>query len=139
VGDTAVIQVPSLNLEFKKSLNAVSNVIDAETRTFGIEILVPKEYSNMANNMLVIISIMDYVKYDAITVPVNIVQNSGNQEFLFVASLDGKYWKANRRIVVTGRYYNDRVEITQNLTPEEKVITVGYQDLADGQIVNIVD
>jgi membrane fusion protein (multidrug efflux system) len=139
VGDTAFIRIPGLDLEFRQTLNAVSNVIDADTRTFGIEILVPKEYSNIANNMLVVINIMDYLNQEAITVPVNVVQNSGNEEFLFVAVKDGNYWKASKRIVTTGRYYDDQVEITYNLSPGDKVVTVGYQDLADGQYVNIVD
>jgi RND family efflux transporter MFP subunit len=139
VGDTAFINIPGINVEFKKDISAVSSVIDPETRTFNIEVLVPPDYNIAANNMLTVLKINDYAKQNATTVPVNVVQNTGEQEFIFVAVNDGNQWKVRKKIVKTGQYYNNRVEIIENLTPGEKIVIAGYQDLADGQTVNIVD
>jgi RND family efflux transporter MFP subunit len=139
VGDTAIVKIPELNLEFTKEINAVSNVIDPDTRTFTIEILIPSRYNMIASNMLTVLKIRDYEKENTLTVPVNTVQNTGENEFIFVAQKDGEKWKVHKKIIKTGYYYDNRVEVTENLAAGDKIVTAGYQDLADGQAVNIVD
>ena len=79
--------------------------------------------------MLAYIKILDYSKSDAIVVPINIIQHGDNGDYLFVA--EGK--KAKKKIVTEGQTYKSLAEIKSGLNPGEKIITVGYMELVDGQ------
>ncbi|MCD4745099.1 MAG: efflux RND transporter periplasmic adaptor subunit [Bacteroidales bacterium] len=136
--DSVKIFIPSINKYFSTTIFAVSQVIDPDNRTFNIEISVPDNIKDIKPNMLAILTINDYTNPEALVVPVNVVQNSGGEIFLFVAKKNKKNWIAKKRIVKTGKYYNNKLEITENLNNGENVIIFGYQDLADGQIVSIV-
>jgi len=138
-GDTAYVTIPSTGWEYKKPITVVSKVIDPNSRTFMLEVGVPREGENILYNMLAVLKINDYTNEDALTVPVNVVQNSGNDYFLFVAEKNDDFWVASKRSVIPGKYYDNKIEILENLKPGEQVITVGYQDLANGQPISISD
>jgi len=139
VGDTAAVTIPSTGWTYKSPVSVVSKVIDPNTRTFSIEVEVPSNGENILYHMLGVIKINDYENPDALLVPVNVIQNSGSEYFLFVAKPKDDYWIASKRSVVPGKYYDNKIEILANLEPGEQVITVGYQDLANGQPIKIVE
>jgi membrane fusion protein (multidrug efflux system) len=136
-GDTVEVHIPVIDLKVKQVINAVSQVIDPQNRTFDIELKINERSKNIKPNMLAVLTINDYSNPQALTVPVNIVQKTGDHFFLFVArevSGSGEHrWVAERRTVVPGRYQGDRFEIIQGLTAGEQVVVFGFQDLAEGQ------
>jgi len=138
-GDTAYVTIPSTNWEYQKPISVVSKVINPDSRTFSMEVPVPKNGENILYHMLAIIKIKDYVNNDALVVPINVVQNSGSEYFLFVAEKKDDFWIASKRVVVPGKYYDNKIEVLSNLNPGDQVITVGYQDLANGQPIKIVE
>ena len=87
--------------------------------------------------MLSVVTINDYTNAEALTVPQNVVQDTGSDHFLFVAKKQNDEWIAHRRTVTLGENYADRVEIREGLSAGEFVITFGFQALADGQTVSI--
>lgn len=131
--DMVQVQIPVLGRTFDHSINAVSQVIDPNNRTFQIKINVPSNQRDIKPNMHAVVIINDYTNANAITVPRNIVQETGTEEFLFVAIQENGQWIAHKRIVATGNNYDDRVEILSGLADGENVVTLGYQSLADGQ------
>jgi RND family efflux transporter MFP subunit len=138
-GDSVDVEIKSINLNFRSRITAVSSVIDPDARTFAVEVMIPKEFTNLANNMLAVLKLTDYVNEKAITVPVNIVQTTGEEEFLFLAVPDAGDWKAEKRTVKTGMKSGDRVEIlSNNIVPGEMVIISGFQNIASGQLLSIV-
>ena len=74
---------------------------------------------------------------DALAVPANIVQETGTEKFIFVASEVNGDWIAQKRIVTTGESYDGQIEILSGAEQGEHVITLGYQNLADGQKVSV--
>ena len=48
-------------------------------------------------------------------------------------------WLVEKRFVVPGSYYNEIVEIRDGLSEDENVVVFGFQDLADGQTVQLGD
>jgi hypothetical protein len=73
---------------------------------------------------------------DAIILPVNLVQNINSEQIVFVAEeKDGK-WVAARRVVTTGGTFSGKTEILSGLKTGERVISVGYQGLNDGELVS---
>lgn len=138
-GNTAHILIPGQDLSFEKKIDAVSQVINPDTRTFSVEISIPSEMKQIKPNMLAVVRINDYTHENALVVPVNVIQNDGSSDFLFVAEKNSDNWIARKKTVKTGKYYNNDVEIMDNLSAGEKVIISGYQNLASGQSINIVE
>jgi multidrug efflux pump subunit AcrA (membrane-fusion protein) len=65
------------------------------------------------------------------------VQQSEFGEVVFVASTEGNSQKAQMRKVKTGLSYNGQVEVLEGLKAGESLITSGYQDLVDGQVIKV--
>ena len=90
-------------------------------------------------NMLAVLTVNNYSNPTALTVPVNSLQKTGSNYFLFTAMQntdnESDKWVVERREVRPGEYQGDRIEISKGLKAGEHVVTFGYQDLADGQTV----
>jgi membrane fusion protein (multidrug efflux system) len=136
--DLVHVYMPVVGREFDLRVNAVSQVIDPNNRTFQIEMKIPQSEAGIKPNMLSVLTINDYTNQEALVVPLNIVQETGQEQFIFVAEpIDGD-WIARRRSVKTGYSYNDRTEVLSGLQEGEHVVTFGYQNLADGQKLAVV-
>lgn len=136
-GDTVQVRIPVAAREMELKIDAVSQVIDPNNRTFQIEVRIPAREKDLKPNMLAVITINDYSNPEAITVPQNAVQETGSEYFLFVAEEQDGVWIARRRTVTPGENYADRLEIREGLSAGELVVTFGFQNLADGQPVSI--
>jgi len=138
INDLVHVKIPATGREFDLSVDAVSQVIDPENRTFQIEMKVPKSEAGIKPNMLSVLTINDYTNDEALIVPLNIVQETGQEQFIFVAGQINGEWIARRRSVKTGNSYIDRAEISSGLQEGEYVVIFGYQNLADNQKLAVV-
>jgi len=136
--DLVHVSMPITGKEFDLRVDAVSQVIDPDNRTFQIEMKIPKSEAGIKPNMLAVLTINDYTNHEALMVPLNIVQETGQEQFIFVAEQTDEDWIARRRSVKTGNSYNDRTEVLSGLQEGEHVVTFGYQNLADGQKLAVV-
>lgn len=133
--DPVVVRFPLLNRELNLRIDATSQVIDPNNRTFTVEIRVPQNERGIKPNMLAVLVVNNYVNPQAITVPQNAVQKNGSDEYLFVAVKEDNKLVARRKAVKTGFSYANRTEIPEGLMPGEQVIVFGHQNLADGQLI----
>ena len=142
-GDLVDVTIPVLGKNMKLKIGAVSQVIDPKNRTFNVEITIPENESLIKPNMLVVLTINDYINPDALTVPVDVIQRTGSEAFLFSAKKHPEFpnerWLVEKRIVKPGKYYDDVIEIKEGLKNNEHIVVFGFQDLADGQVVQIGD
>lgn len=136
--DPVTVRFPLLNRELNLKVDAVSQVIDPNNRTFSVEIRIPQSETGIKPNMLAVLVINNYVNQQAITVPLNSVQKNGHGEFLFVAGQKDDKMVAQRRNVQTGLTYANRVEVLNGVNPGEKVIVFGHQNLSDGALIEAV-
>jgi RND family efflux transporter MFP subunit len=136
-GDTVRVEIPVADRSLNLTIDAVSQVIDPNNRTFNIEIRLPAQEKELMPNMLAVVTINDYTNPQALTVPQNVVQETGDSQFLFVAEKQGARWIARRRTVTPGEAYDNRLEILDGLAAGETVITFGFQTLADGQPISV--
>lgn len=140
IGDVVDVNIPVLNKNLKLRIDAVSQVIDPKNRTIGIEIIIPKSESEIKPNMLAVLTINDYENQSALTVPMDIVQKTGEKMFLFTAKKnENEKLEVEKRFVETGKYYNEKIEILNGIQENENIVVFGFQDLADGQIVQVGD
>ncbi len=77
------MQIPVSSRVIDLKIDAVSQVIDPNNRTFEIEILIPCSEERPKPNMLAVVTINDYTNPEALTVPQNVVQETGSEQFLF--------------------------------------------------------
>lgn len=133
--DPVVVRFPLLNRDLNLRIDATSQVIDPNNRTFALEIRIPQNERGIKPNMLAVLVINNYLNPQAITVPQNSVQKNGGGEYLFVAAREDDRLIARRKTVKTGYSYANRTEILEGLTPGEQVIVFGHQNLADGQLI----
>jgi multidrug efflux pump subunit AcrA (membrane-fusion protein) len=96
----------------------------------------PGEFDAKANQTA-IIKIIDYSSPEAMVVPVNIIQKSFNDKYIYIAKPENNKLVARKQTVSVGRIYNGRAEITKGLKPGDVIITAGYLDLNDGITIAI--
>jgi membrane fusion protein (multidrug efflux system) len=135
-GDNVLIRFPDINREISSRISYVSKVINPSSRTFDIEIKLPssEEYHP---NMVAVLKIADYEKAGTFIVPVNTVQHADGEKFVFISeSREGKHI-ARKTVIETGRTYGGQAEVLSGLKENDKVITVGFQDLNDGDEIKL--
>ena len=87
-------------------------------------------------NLSAIVSINDQSKGGAIVIPQNLVQNTEQGAIVYVIELEGNKKVARSKVVTSGLTYDGKVEIKSGLKVGDVLITEGYQEIVDGQLVN---
>ena len=133
-GAEVQVEIPVLNKSFNSTIKHSVSSINQLSRTFKIEVSVPKNDLDLIPNLNVEVNVLDYTNSQAILVPESIVsEDSDNNKFLFTVLNN----KAKKTIVETGYTQNGMIEITIGLDVNEIVINEGGRIVKDGQNVKI--
>ena len=116
----------------------VGNVIDPLNRSFYVEAKLPID-KDFRPNQLVQVKIKDYEQKNAISAPINLLQNDEKGKFIYVAVTEKGKLIARKKIVTVGQYYGNNIEILSGLIAGDVIITEGYQSLFDGQNITTSD
>jgi membrane fusion protein, multidrug efflux system len=135
-GDSVVIYFPDFDQEINSKLSFTSKFINPTNRTFQVECRLTPGKNPFRANMIAVIKIQDYKADEAISLPINIIQKSMDETFVFCAIEESGKKYAKKQKVEVGQSYNGLVEIKSGLKSGDKIITTGYQELNDGQQVN---
>ena len=135
VGDKLLVIFPDINRQFETKVDFVSKYINPVNRTFIVETRLTDEFKDLKANMIAIIQINDYHVDKAIQVPMNVVQTDQTGSYVYVVRPKDKFNAAFKQPVVLGSSYNGVAEVLKGLTVGDKVISVGYQELVDGEYV----
>jgi RND family efflux transporter MFP subunit len=138
-GNQVIVYFPDQQIEGQSSVRVKSNSINMVNRTFTVEIGSPSVKNLVIRpNMIVEVRVKDYESKSAITVPLNLIQRDESQEFIYLSVQEGSVRKASKRLIKTGMIYRDKAEILEGLSEGEELITIGYQNLVDGQPLEII-
>lgn len=137
-GNEVMVYFPDQQLEGRSAVRVKSSAINMVNRTFMVELAAPS-VSGLAisPNMVVEVRVKDYEAKNAITIPLNLVQRDEDKEFVYVSVKSDKGFKAERRPIKTGMSYRDTVEVLEGLSEGDEIVTVGYQNLVEGQPLEI--
>lgn len=135
-GDAVEITFPDLQKSLKAPLSFVSQSVNAVSRTFVVESHIPSFDKQLKPNLTAKMMINDISRGNAIVIPENYIQNTELGKLVYVAVEEGKNKVARAREVKTGLSYNGAVEITSGLQAGDRIITEGYQEVVDGQLIN---
>jgi RND family efflux transporter MFP subunit len=134
-GDKLIVLFPDINKQFETKVDFVSKYISPVNRTFIIETKLLGDFTDLKANMIAIVQINDYHSDSAIQVPMNVIQTDQIDSYVYVVRPKDKYSVAMKQPVVVGNSYNGVAEILKGLAVGDKVISVGYQELVDGEYV----
>lgn len=127
---------PDVPREITSVASYVSKAIDVVNRTFTVEAKLPQD-ANYHPNMIAMLKIIDYTKPAAVVIPINIVQSDPTGSFVFIAVDEKGTMVARKTSVKLGKVYGGNAEITEGLKTGDKIITVGYDDLNNGDAVSL--
>lgn len=135
-GNKVRLFFPDLNnLEVNSSITFASRVISQMNRTFTIEASLPAG-KDFIPNMICVFKVLDYQANNAIVIPVNTIQKTENSTFVVVASVQNGKKVASKKEVKTGKFYQDKVEILSGLSEGDMLITSGFQDLNENELLS---
>jgi len=87
--------------------------------------------------MAAIAKILNHSTSKAIVIPINIVQSDEKGKYVFVMGKNEKgKTTAQRKTVVLGALYGEKVEILTGLGVGDLLVTQGYQNLYEGQFIS---
>lgn len=116
----------------KSKLNYVAKAVDRVSRAFQVEVRLGSN-ANLHPNMSCKMQILNYQNSKALVVPVSVIQKTADGEMLYIA--DGN--KAKAVYVKSGKNSNGMVEVLSGLSAGDKVITAGYAELDNGELIAI--
>ena len=134
-GTNLVVTLPEdNNKSLKTNVSVAGKMIDPNSRSFYIE-------ARIAGNMglrpgqIAMVRIQDYAVPNAITIPINTIQNDDKGKFVMVALTDKGKKVARKKVVTVGQLYGDTLEVKSGLEAGDVLITDGFQGLYDGQLI----
>ncbi|HEY2725646.1 MAG TPA: efflux RND transporter periplasmic adaptor subunit [Parafilimonas sp.] len=134
VGSNVKIIFPDLNDSLNSKINVAGKLIDPNSRTFQIEAKLPPS-SIYKPNQLAFVRIMDYAASNTLTIPVNTLQTDEQGKYVLVAVTEKGKIYARKKHVEIGEMYNNQLEIKSGLSQGDMLITDGFQNLYDGQLI----
>jgi len=135
MGDAVKVNLPDIGREINARITFISKLVNPANRTFKIEATIPTS-SDIKPNMLSILNIADINKSNALIIKQNYIQSTEFGDVVYVAEMEGNKKVAKSRKIKTGVSYNGEIEITEGLRAGDLIVTEGYQDLVDGQVIS---
>jgi membrane fusion protein (multidrug efflux system) len=133
VGSNVKVFIPELNNKtIDTKITVTGKTIDASNRGFYTESKLPFE-KDLYPNQVALIKIQDYTTNNAMTIPVNSLQNDEKGKYVMVAVKDGNRLVARKKVITIGMMYGDKVEVLTGIQTGDNIITEGYQGLYDEQ------
>lgn len=134
-GQKVKVTFPAIGKEVDLRVNLIGNVIHPNNRTLPVELALSSQDSRMVKpNLLTVAKINDFTIKDAVTVPIELVQQEiGGKDYIFVLAGD----KAKKVYIQIGESYGGNILITKGLTGGETIIDDGAHGLLDGVKVEI--
>lgn len=132
-GTNATVKFPALGKTFVTPITNIGEVINPSDRSFKVELALSNPEKLYKPNMLATVQVKDYAKKEAVVIPRNAIMRGETDEFVFVV----QNGVAKKTIIKTGLTYQGETEVLSGLNGNEQLITVGFQDLSDGQKVEV--
>ena len=137
-GDKIDIELPALGETRSAKINLIGNAINPANRTFKIEAALSNRDKVLKPNLLANVKLNDYTKANAVSVPVELVQQEvGGKSFVYSVKTVGDNTTAQKLYVTTGEVQNGKIIITEGLKGDEKLISEGARMVVNNEAVEI--
>ncbi|TAG11212.1 MAG: efflux RND transporter periplasmic adaptor subunit [Sphingobacteriia bacterium] len=136
-GSKVIINLPDINKVFNSSVATASRSINANNRSFEVEVKIPYD-ANIRPNQLAQIKFLDYEATNAIAVNINTVQTDEKGKYVYIAVANGNKLMARKKMIVVGEVNGQLIEIKSGLNAGDQLITEGYQNIYEGQLLTVL-
>lgn len=137
--DTVEVIFPAFEYSVKAPIDRVSNIINPGNRSFKVQVNLQNKDNMLKPNYVATMKIKDYTAASALVVPAIIVSRDARGEFIYTAQeAEGKL-TAKKTYITTGKSNQGKTMVTSGLKEGDKVITAGYNEVANGNEIRIVN
>ena len=137
VGSKVIINFPDMNKTLTGVVATTSRTINANNRSFDAEVKIAYDPA-IRPNQLAQLKFQDYEAPNAIVISVNTVQTDEKGKYVYVANQEGTKLVARKKSIIVGEMYGQLIEVKSGLTQNESLITEGYQNIYDGQVIRAI-
>ena len=130
-GSNCMVVFTDINDSLVTRVNYVEKSINPVTRTYSAYIPLPTN-SKYQPNMSAQVKIATYQNASAFVLPFSLIQKTDKGNYVYVADAQNK---AKLLPVQLGNSYQNKVEIVSGLALGDKVITSGYEELNEGDLL----
>ena len=139
-GEMAVLSFPVYPDYVKKApIYRTGRVINEKSRTFTIEIKLDNTENILRPNMITQIKLNDFSADAALVVPSYVIKQDFTGWFLYLAQKNGTSFIAKKTYVKPGNTYQNETMILEGVSPDDEVITVGYNLVSGGSEISILN
>ena len=134
-GSVVEILIPDAAKKVNTAVSLISQSIDPNQRGFIAEAKIPYD-ARLKPGQSAVIKILDYAAANVIVIPINVVQSDETGKYVYVLSKSSTGKTTAHRVVVTiGEVYGENVEIKAGLKTGDQLVTEGFQNLYEGQMI----
>jgi len=139
-GDKVIVSYPVLGLKAEERIETVGQSIDPENRSF-ILFIKPTKYLNMIKpNLLSIVEVNDFEAPSAITIPTKIIYKLDNKRYVYIVSVNEKGQSiAKKQEIEIERSFINQTIVKSGLKASDIIIVTGFQNVSEGDLLNIVE
>lgn len=134
-GDIVKVGIPSLGETFTSSINSIGRVINAASRTYTIEVKLPRNEAFMKTNLTTVIHLTDYKTDKAIVIPSRIIQEDLKGNFVYRIEDN----TAKKVHVELGLSFDNHTQVLNGLSEGDQVVDKGNRVVGHGSVVSIQD
>lgn len=134
VGSSITIGLPDIGKTFESRISNSGKTIDVNNRSYHVEAKLPSE-AGIRPNQIALVKILDYTAANAIAIPVNTVGTDDKGKFVYIAVKEGNKLIARKKQITIGELTDELIEVRSGLAAGEQLITEGYQNIYDGQLL----
>ncbi|MBK9257900.1 MAG: efflux RND transporter periplasmic adaptor subunit [Saprospiraceae bacterium] len=131
-GDKVVVTFPALGKEMTKTVTQTGRTIDPANRTFGVEINLDNSSGELKPNLLSVVKINDLTVKDAITIPVDVVQQEVNgNRYVFIAKEENGILMAHKANITIGESADGKILVLTGLKSGDQLIIKGARNVTE--------
>jgi RND family efflux transporter MFP subunit len=137
-GDEVIVSFPALNKEWPLKVHMVGQFINPTNRTFKIQMRTANPEGLLKPNSLAVIKIRDFFRKNAIVVPSHLIQQSASgEQFIYVLRDKNGKPTVERVVIKTGKSYGGKTLVEEGLSIGDRIITKGYNEVVNGDEVEV--
>lgn len=138
LGDSATVTISALDgASFRGALTYVGASVDEESRTLPVEVELPNLEGRLKPQMVADVLMVRERWSEALVVPQDAVLRTADGFAVYVVEETDRGPVARRRPVELGPRESDEVLVESGLRAGDRLVTVGQQQLADGDRVRL--
>jgi membrane fusion protein, multidrug efflux system len=138
-GEVTVTFDHMVGQEYRARTNYVGTALNEQNRTFPVEVAIANASGALKPGMIAKVRVGRRTLQNALLIPREAVLRAENGFVAYVVVDQAGRLAAEARVVQTGATAGGRVLIESGLLPGERVIVVGQQQVAGGDLVRIVN